>query len=147
MDANETATNNNNNNESEEEEEDEAEEDNGMARLPLTLQDVIRNKAKKNKNAKAYLLEIPRYPALCEFLRDKSSTSFDHRPSENQIRPLVENHLSKYLAADKKIRIRVQYELREIHRSYMRTFMNDPHGTGTKSSIQKNKLSVKKSPM
>jgi len=137
----------NNNNESEEEEEDDADEDNGMARLPLTLQNVIQNKATKNKNAKAYLLEIPRYPALCEFLRDRSRTSFDHRPSEDQVRPLIETHLSKYLANDKKTRMRLRDELREIHRSYMRTFMNDPHAVGQKLSNQKNKLSVKKSPM
>jgi len=119
-----------------------------MARLPIALQNVIKNKATKNKNAKLYLLEIPRYPALCEFLRDKSSSSFDHRPSENQVRPLIANHLSKHLATDSKIRMRLRDELREIHRSYMRTFMNDPHATGTKSSIQKNKpLTVKKSPM
>jgi hypothetical protein len=119
-----------------------------MARLPLHLQNVIKNKATRNKNAKLYLLEIPRYPALCEFLRDKSRTSFDHRPSENQVRPLIANHLSKYLANDSKIRMRLRDELREIHRSYMRTFMDDPHTTGTKSSIQKNKqLTVKKSPV
>jgi len=146
MDTNEKATNNNNNNESEEEEE-EAEGDNGMARLPLPLQSIIRNKAKKNKNAKAYLLEVGRYPALCEFLRDKSRTSFDHRPSENEVQPLIENHLSKYLSNDKKLRMRVRDELREIHRSYLRIYITDPHSTGSKSSNHKNKLPVKKSPM
>jgi hypothetical protein len=118
-----------------------------MTRLPLALQSVIGRKAKKNKNAKAYLLEIPRYPALCEFLRDRSRTSFDHRPTENQVRPLIANHISKYSANDKKVRFRVRDELREIHRSFMRTFMNDPHASRLKSSIQKNKLPLKKSPM
>ncbi len=123
-------------------------EDNGMARLPIVLQNVIQRKAEKNKNAKAYLLEIPRYPALCEFLRDKSSTSFDHRPSENQVRPLIANHISKNLANDSKIRMRLRDELREIHRSYMRTFMTDPHASGSKSSVPKTKqLTIKKSPM
>jgi hypothetical protein len=123
-------------------------EDNGLARLPLVLQNIIQKKAEKNKNAKSYLLQIPRYPALCEFLRDKSRVSFDHRPSENQVRPLIANHLSQQLANDAKIRMRVRDELREIHRSYMRTFMTDPHSATTKSSVQKNKqLIMKKSPM
>jgi hypothetical protein len=121
-------------------------EDNGMARLPLALQNVIQNKARRNKNAKAYLLEIPRYPALCEYLRDKSRTSFDHRPSEIQVRPLIENHISKNLANEAKIRMRLRDELREIHRSYLRTFMSDPHATGQKSTTQKPKLLIKKSP-
>ncbi len=125
-----------------------ADEDNSMARLPLALQNVIQKKAKKNRNAKAYLLDIPRYPALCQYLRDKSTSSFDRRPTEDQIRPLIKNHLSKYLVNDSKLRKRVRDELREIHRSYMRTFMNDPHTTAPKSYIRKNKkLTVKKSPM
>jgi hypothetical protein len=117
-----------------------------MARLPLVLRNVIQNKVKRKK-AKAYLLEIPRYPALCEYLRDRSSTSFDHRPSELQVRPLIENHISKNLVSDAKIRMRLRDELREIHRSYLRTFMIDPHSAGVKSTIQKAKLPVKKSPM
>lgn len=122
-------------------------EDNGMSCLPRDLQEVIKKKATKNKNAKAYLLQIPRYPALCEFLRDKSRTSFDHRPSENQVRPLIANHISKNVVNDSKLRMRLRDELREIHRSYMRTFMNDPHATGQKSTISKPKLlSTKKSP-
>lgn len=118
-----------------------------MDSLPVPLREVIRRKARKNKNAKAYLLEIPRYPALCEFLRDKSRTSFDHRPSETQVRPLIANHLSNQLANNSKMRMRLRDELREIHRSYMRTFMNDPRAAGQKSSVQKTKtLSMKKSP-
>lgn len=118
-----------------------------MAHLPLTLQEIIRRKAKKNKGAKAYLLQIPRYPALCEFLRDKSRTSFDHRPSEAQVRPLISNHLSQQLANDSKIRMRLRDELREIHRSFMRTFMSDPHASGSKISLNKVKrLPVKTSP-
>ena len=122
--------------------------DDGMARLPLALQKVIQRKAKKNKNAKSYLLQITHFPALCEFLRDKSHTSFDQRPSEHQVRLLIANHLSPHLANDKKTRVRVRDELREMHRSYMRTFMTDPHGSGLKPSVQKNKqINVKKSPM
>ncbi|CAF2854466.1 unnamed protein product [Rotaria sp. Silwood2] len=140
---------NENENEAEHENENEGEDDDdGMARLPLTLQDIIRKKAKKNKNAKSYLLQISRYPALCEFLRDKSRTSFDHRPSENQVRPLIANHLSQHLANDAKIRMRLRDELREIHRSYMRTFMNDPHANGAKISFHRHKrLNLKKSPI
>jgi len=139
-----------NGNESEHESDEEVDENNGeddgMGRLPLVLRDIIRNKAKKNKNAKAYLLQIPRYPALCEFLRDKSRTSFDRRPNEDQVRPLIANHISQTLANDKTIRIRIREELREIHRSYLRTFMPDPHGHH--KAVPKNtKLTVKKSPM
>jgi hypothetical protein len=124
--------------------ENNTDEDNGMARLPIALQIVIKNKARRNKNAKLYLLQIPRYPALCEFLRDKSRTSFDHRPSEDQVRPLIEKHLSHHLANDSKMRMRLRDELREIHRSYMRTFMNDPHAATMKNNKQ---INVKKSPM
>ena len=123
-------------------------EDNGMARLPLALQTVIRSKATKNKNAKAYLLEIPRYPALCEYLREKSRASFDRRPSEKQVRPLIENHLSKNSVLDAKVRMRLRDELREIHRSYLRTLMTDPHAVGAKTMLnEKPKLLTKKSPM
>lgn len=123
-------------------------EENGMACLPIALQIVIRNKASKNKNAKAYLLEIARYPALCEYLRDRSATSFDHRPSEKQVRPLIENHLSKDAVLDAKVRMRLRDELREIHRSYLRTFMTDPHAIGAKTMLNlKPRLPVKKSPM
>ncbi|UJR23277.1 hypothetical protein I4U23_026294 [Adineta vaga] len=122
-------------------------EESGMNHLPLPLQQVIRRKAKRNKKDKSYLLQIPRYPALCEFLRDKSRTSFDHRPSEAQVRPLIANCFSQHLANDAKARMRVRDELREIHRSYMRTFMQDPRVAGAKSSAQKNKqIPVKKSP-
>ncbi|CAF3782049.1 unnamed protein product [Rotaria socialis] len=134
--------------EEEEEEEEEGGDDEDVDNLPLALQDIIRKKAQKNKNAKIYLLHIPRYPALCEFLRDRSRTSFDHRPSENQVRPLIANHLSEQMANDAKIRMRLRDELREIHRSYMRTFMNDPHANATKISFHKHKrLNIKQSPM
>lgn len=123
-------------------------EDSGMACLPLALQIVIRNKASRKKNAKSYLLEIPRYPALCEYLRDRSAKSFDHRPSEKQVRPLIENHLNQDSILDAKIRMRLRDELREIHRSYLRTFMTDPHAIGSKNMPNyKPRLPVKKSPM
>ncbi|CAF1196646.1 unnamed protein product [Rotaria sordida] len=108
------------------------EEDDETTCLPVILQDIIRQKAKKNNNARSYLLNIPLYPALCEFLCDKSYTSFNRRPSGTQIRPLIENHLSQNLANDAKIRMRLCDELREIHRSYMRTFMTDPHASRNK---------------
>ncbi|CAF1216457.1 unnamed protein product [Rotaria sp. Silwood1] len=108
------------------------EEDDETTHLPVTLQNIIRQKAKRNNNARSYLLQIPHYPALCEFLCDKSHTSFNRRPSGTQVRPLIENHLSEHLANDAKMRMRLCDELREIHRSYLRTFMNDPHTTGTK---------------
>ncbi|CAF3061030.1 unnamed protein product [Rotaria sp. Silwood2] len=108
------------------------EKDDETTRLPVTLQDIIRQKAKKNNNARSYLLQISRYPPLCEFLGDKSHTSFNRRPSATQVRPLIANHLSQHLANDAKIRMRLCDELREIHRSYLRTFMNDPHTSGTK---------------
>jgi hypothetical protein len=117
-----------------------------MARLPIALQNVIRNKVKRKKS-KAYLLQIPRYPALCEYLRDRSRASFDHRPSEVQVRPLIENHISKILVQDAKVRMRLRDELREIHRSYLRTFMYDPHSIGWKAATEKEKLPTKKSPM
>ena len=108
---------------------------NGAERLPLTLQLVIQRKAKKSRNAKAYLLEIPRYPSLCDFLREKSRQSFDLRPTEEQVRPLIANHISPQLANVAKMRMRVRDELREIHRSYMRTFMVDPR-SGQKSRLR-----------
>lgn len=120
-----------------------ADDTNGMSRLPLVLQNIIRRKARNRRNPKPYLLEIPRYPALCEYLRDKSTKSFDSRTTDVEIRPFVEQHISKILATDKKQRMRIRDELREIHRSYLRTFMNDPH----KSTNPKAKLPVKKSPM
>ncbi|CAF1595432.1 unnamed protein product [Rotaria sp. Silwood1] len=106
------------------------EKDDETTRLPVILQAIIRQKAKKNNNAKSYLLQIPRYPALCEFLCDKSHTSFNRRPSGAQVRSLMVNHLSQHLANDAKMRMRLCDELREIHRSYMRTFMNNPHTSG-----------------
>ena len=54
-------------------------------------------------------------------------------------------HISQHLSRDKKARLRVRDELREIHRSYMRTFMIDPHGThkaGPKSQL----MTAKQSP-
>jgi hypothetical protein len=117
-----------------------------MVRLPLALQNIIKKKAQKSENTKTYLLQIGRYPVLCEFLRDKSRTSFDQRPTDNQVRPLVANHLSKYLSNDAKIRMRVRDELREIHRSYLRTFMCDPHAT-SKFGYKTKQLTFKKSPM
>ncbi|CAF0971319.1 unnamed protein product [Adineta steineri] len=123
-------------------------EDSGMGQLPVALQEVIRRKAARNKKDKFYLLHIPRYPALCEFLRDKSRTSFDHRPSDIQVRPLIANSISQHLANDSKARMRVRDELREIHRSYMRTFMTDPHVVAGKSTVPKSKqIPVKKSPV
>ncbi|CAF1435681.1 unnamed protein product [Adineta steineri] len=123
-------------------------EDSGMAQLPVALQEVIRRKAARNKKDKFYLLHIPRYPALCEFLRDKSRTSFDHRPSDIQVRPLIANSISQHLANDSKARMRVRDELREIHRSYMRTFMTDPHVVAGKLTVSKSKqIPVKKSPV
>ncbi|CAF3907349.1 unnamed protein product [Rotaria sordida] len=107
------------------------EKDDETTCLPVILQNIIRQKAKKNNNAKSYLLQIPRYPALCEFLCDKSHTSFNRRPSGAQVRSLIVNHLSQHLANDVKMRMRLCDELREIHRSYMRTFMNNPHTSGT----------------
>jgi hypothetical protein len=122
--------------------------DTGIGRLPIDLQNIIKRKAQKNKNAKLYLLQIPRFPALCEYLRDRSHTSFDHRPSEAQVRPLITQHISQHLANNSKIRMRLRDELREIHRSYMRTFMTDPHATGPKPSVVKNKQLIEKtSPM
>ena len=118
-----------------------------MARLPLALQNVIQRKARRNKNAKSYLLQIPRYPGLCEYLRDKSRTSFDHRPTESQVRPLIINHLGQQLASDRKVRMRIRDELRETHRSYMRTFMNDPHAVIGRSAGQNGRRSIKKSPI
>lgn len=94
------------------------------------------------------MLQIPRYPALCEYLRDRSRTSFDHRPNEAQILPFITNHLSQMVAQDTKVRMRLRDELREIHRSYMRTFMNDPHASGSKAFSHKTKrLNLKKSPI
>jgi hypothetical protein len=124
-------------------------DDDAMDRLPFTLQTIIQRKAKKNRNAKAYLLKIPCYPALCEYLREKCRMSFDYRPSEEQVRPLIANHISSALAGDSKIRMRVRDELREIHRSYLRTFMNDPHG-GHKATLKvrcQPMLTLKKSPL
>ena len=119
-----------------------------MSGLPRALQEVIRRKAERNIKDKSYLLQIPRYPALCEFLRDKSRTSFDHRPTEAQVRPLIANCFSQHFASDAKARMRVRDDLREVHRSYMRTFMQDPRVIGAKSSVQKAKhLVVKKSPV
>lgn len=119
-----------------------------MVRLPITLRDIIRRKAEKNKNAKAYLLQIPRYPALCEYLRDRNPKLFDHRPTELQVRPLIENHIGAQAVKDAKVRMRLRDELREIHRSYLRTVMTDPHGNNSKISIHKVKrLNIKKSPM
>ncbi|CAF1179590.1 unnamed protein product [Adineta ricciae] len=121
--------------------------ENGMSGLPRALQEVIRRKAERNIKDKSYLLQIPRYPALCEFLRDKSRTSFDHRPTEAQVRPLIASCFSHHFASDAKARMRVRDDLREVHRSYMRTFMQDPRVVGAKSSAQKAKhLVVKKSP-
>ena len=116
-----------------------------VANLPIPLHNVIQRKAKNSKPEKTYLLHIPRYPDLCKFLRDKARSSFDQRPTEDQVRPLIAKHMSEQLALDKKIRQRVRDELREIHRSYMRTFMIDPHGThkaGPKSQL----LAAKQSP-
>lgn len=125
-----------------------SEASNDPERLPLTLQLLIQRKAKKNRNAKAYLLEIPRYPLLCDFLRDKSRQSFYSRPTEEQVRPLIANHISPQLANDAKMRMRVRDELREIHRSYLRNFIVDPR-TGQKARLQtasNQKLPTKKSP-
>ena len=118
-------------------------DDNGMSRLPLALQTIIRRKARNRRNPKPYLLEIPRYPALCEYLRDKSIKSFDVRATDIEIRPFIEQHISKILALDSKQRMRIRDELREIHRSYLRTITSDPH----RPTQHKAKLPVKKSPM
>lgn len=126
---------------------DDAEEDEGMARLPVALQEVIRRKADRNKKGKSYLLRIPRYPALCQYLCDKSQTSFDLRPSEAQVRPLIATCLSAHLLNDAKSRMRIRDELREVHRSYMRTFMKDPRQASAKASAERGKLlTTKKSP-
>ena len=117
--------------------------------LPLILKTIIERKATKNNNAKSYLLEISKYAGLCDFLLDRSRTSFDHRPTDDILRPFLVTQFGPNVAKDTKLRVRIRDELREIHRSYLRTFMHDPHGlnkSATKSKKNAN-LSMKKSPL
>lgn len=115
--------------------------------LPRALKLIIERKATKNDNAKGYLLEIPNYPSLCQFLREKSRTTFDQRPNEELLRPFIINQLGPNAAKDSKVRMRIRDEFREIHRSYLRTFMHDPHGIHkTNKNRSQPLLPTKKSP-
>lgn len=121
--------------------------DNGMGRLPLALRAIIQRKADKSRGAKAYLLELPRFPDLCEYLQDRSRRSFDLRPTEALVKPFVVKHVNPHGKTDGRFRMRMRDELREIHRSYLRTFMNDPHAVGSSGNKSTRKLPLKKSPL
>lgn len=132
---------------SDEEEDEEIDEASDSNELPRALKLIIERKATKNDNAKGYLLEIPNYPSLCQFLREKSRTTFDQRPNEELLRPFIINQLGPNAAKDSKVRMRIRDEFREIHRSYLRTFMHDPHGIHkTNKNRSQPLLPTKKSP-
>ena len=118
-----------------------------VVRLPLALQTIIKRKAEKSQGTKTYLLEIVRFPDICAYLQDRSRRSFDLRPSEDLVRPFVTKYVHPHGNTDGKFRMRIRDELREIHRSYLRTFMNDPHLTGSYGKKSFRKSPLKKSPL
>jgi len=56
--------------------------------------------------------------------------------------------MSRHFTYDTKLRMRIRDELRELHRTYMRTFMDDPrYGNKTiKSKINSQHCTIKTSP-
>jgi len=108
-----------------------------LSNLPLSLQEIMKNKVKQNKTNNKYLLKVGLYPELYELLCNTSLDSLNKRLPQQAIHSFLVKHI-KFAKNDyMKLYYGVANEIRDIHQSYMLEFYKDSEKADSKANRKK----------